>query len=287
MPITSRAIDHQAVLDFIVEQQQSPATACAYLGTDAESIKDDLKGLDQPWTETLHISTAEDGRLTGAVVIEWDEELARSWVYGPWMEQDAWVAHGPALLGTVTSLAPVGDHEMYADVAHREMAELATRCGWRHGEANFEYSRTAPVPANEPDPQIRPATAEDLPRVRALHDAEFPGTYASAVELLDRAGRYSTLVLDDGDGVRGYVAYQHQGRDGVYLDFITVDPTARRAGIGELLITAAHQCTGRQRIELTVDENRAGARAFYEALGFDQVAATRPYRSPRPNMWAH
>lgn len=287
MPITTHGIDHQAVLAFIVEQQQSPSTACAYLGKDAEDILGDLEALDQPWTETLLVSTDDDGRFTGAAAIEWDEELGRSWVYGPWMEQDVWETDGPALLAAVTSQAPVDDHEIYADTAHWQMAELATRSGWRRGESNYEYARTTTVPAGAPDPQLRPATAEDMPGIRALHEEHFPGTYASAAELVEADSSYSTLVHIDqgmngdveGTAVRAYAAYQLQGEDTVYLDFIAVDPSARRKGIGARLISAVQQQAEREKVALTVDEHRPEAQAFYRALGFDQVASTRPYRS--------
>ncbi|MGP9536608.1 GNAT family N-acetyltransferase [Brachybacterium sp. AOP43-C2-M15] len=278
MLMTSADIDHQAVLDFIVHQQQCPETACAYLGTDASDIRGDLEELDQHWLETVRVSVSADGRILGAAVIEWDEELDRSWVHGPWVEEDAWPTAGPSLLAAVTAQAPVSAHEMYADVSNRGMAQLADECGWQAGETNFEYLRTTPAPAGASAPGIRPVTSADEPAVRALHDQEFPGTYASASELLDPDSRYSTLVFAPEGTVLGYVASQLQTDSTVYVDFVAVDPDARRKGIGERLINGAHESSGRDRIALTVDENRPAARAFYAFLGFELTATTRPYR---------
>lgn len=279
MLMTSQDIDPQAVLDFIVRQQQSPETACAYLGTEPSEIRGDLEELDQHWLETVRVSVAADGGIVGAAVIEWDQELDRSWVHGPWMEQDAWLTAGPSLLAAVTAQAPVAGHEMYADVSNHGMAQLARRCGWQAGEANFEYLRATPAPSGAPG--TRPATSADELAIRALHEREFPGTYASASELLDPDSRYSTLVVAPEGTVLGYVASQLQSESAVYVDFLAVHPDARRSGVGERLINGAHESSGRDMIALTVDENRPAARAFYASTGFESMATTRPYRLRR------
>lgn len=271
-------VDPRAVLALIVERQRRPETACAYLGTDPSGIARDLEGLDQPWTRTVRIATAEDGRLIGAVVVEWDEDGDRSWVHGPWTHDDAWQDAAPALLAAITEEAPVSRHEMYADVRHTGMAWLAENGSWRTGEANFEYERTTRDLAEALDPGIRRARPADRDAVAALHDAEFPGTYASAADLLDPEGPYSVAVAESEGTVHGYVAWQSQEHDTAYVDFLAVAPDARRSGIGVRLLDAVGHVAGRHRITLTVDEHRPGARAFYVELGFEVVAATRPYR---------
>lgn len=282
MLMTSQDIDPQAVLGFIVRRQQTPETACAYLGTDPSEIRADLEGLDQHWLETVRISASADGRIHGAAVVEWDEELDRSWVHGPWVEEDALRTAGPELLAAVTAQAPVTAHEMYADVAHDGMAWLAQHCGWRAGEANFEYSRTSPPPAGPQASDARAATGADEPTLRELHEREFPGTYATTEQLLDPDGTYSTSVIDGERAPVGYVSWQLQGEAAVYIDFLAVHPGARRKGLGQRLIAAAQEASGRSTVALTVDEHRPDARAFYAALGFTVTAATRPYRLQRP-----
>jgi ribosomal protein S18 acetylase RimI-like enzyme len=269
------------VLELIVRHQQSPETACAYLGTDPEEIRGDLEELDQHWLETVRVAVAEDGRILGAAVIEWDADLDRSWVHGPWVEAEAWREQGPALLAAVTEQAPVAHHEMYADLAHEGMAWLADRCGWQAGEGNVELARTAPAPTGALDPGLRLAGDADEAAVRELHEREFPGTYADAAELLDPGSRYSTWVLAPEGEVLGYVAFQRQEESTAYVDFLAVHPEARRSGIGQRLIDGAHQVSGRERVALTVDEHRPGARAFYQSLGFEVAAETRPYRLRR------
>ncbi len=276
MLMTSQDIDPQAILDAIVRRQQAPETACAYLGTDPSEIRADLESLDQHWLETVRVSASTDGRILGAAVIEWDQELDRSWVYGPWMEEGTWLTAGPSLLSAVTAQAPVADHEMYADVRNHGIAQLALDSGWQTGEANFEYLRATPAPSGAPG--ARPATRADEPALRALHEREFPGTYASASELLDADSRYSTLVFAPEGTVLGYIASQLHSESTVYVDFLAVHPSARRSGIGERLINGAQERSGRDMVALTVDENRPAARAFYASIGFELSASTRPYR---------
>lgn len=282
MGIISEGFDQQAVVDFIVRQQQSAGTACAYLGTEPSDIRGDLEALDQHWTETVRVAVSDAGRIVGAAVIEWDEGLDRSWVHGPWVEEGEWQSLSPALLAAVTTQAPVGRHEMYASVDHDGMAWLASHCGWRPGEANFEYARTSSVPTGDIDPGIRPAVLADEAAIRELHEQEFPGTYARAAELVSPDGPYSTLVIESEGSVLGYVTFQLQRESTLYVDFIAVHPDARRAGIGVTLIDGAQQSSGRERFALTVDEHRPEARAFYTFLGFELEAATRPYRKSDP-----
>ena len=281
MLLTSQDIDPGAVLNFITRWQQTPATACAYLGTEPAEIRADLEGLDQHWLETVRVSVSQDGRICGAAVIEWDEELDCSWVQGPWVEEDALRTAGPELLAAGTAQAPVTAHEMYADVAHDGMAWLAQHCGWSAGEANFEYSRASAPPVGPQSSTARAATGADEPALRALHERELPGTYGTTAELLDPDGTYSTTVIDGADGPAGYVSWQLQVEDVVYIDFLAVQPQARRKGLGQRLIAATQEASGRSTVALTVDEHRPDARAFYTALGFELTAATRPYRLRR------
>lgn len=286
MVINPQLVDEQSVLDFIVRQQQSPATACAYLGQEPSGIREDLEELDQHWTDTVRVSASATGQVIGAAVIEWDEEMDRSWVHGPWVEESAWRAESPSLLAAVTAQAPVGNHEMYAGIEHEGMAWLAAHCGWRSGEANFEYARTSLPSTRDPAAGLRPATIADEGAIQELHDHEFPGTYARASELVGPDSRYSTVVIAPGDKVLGYVTSQAQDESTVYVDFIAVHPDARRAGFGVSLINGAQQASGREKVALTVDEHHPEARAFYASIGFELEAATRPYRQRQQSTGA-
>lgn len=281
MHATASPEDHDAALRLILELQHGAATACAYLGRDEAGIREDLENLDQDWRETLRVSRGADGRVDGAALIEWDTKLDRSWVHGPWTREGRWEQQAPGLLGSVIAQAPVDCHEMYAAVENVQMAWLAERCGWSAGEANFEYTASLdddPSALRTAHDAVRAARPEDLPRLAELHEAEFPGTYASASGLLEQGGSYSTFVHPEGGCVRGYLSGQMQGTDTLYVDFLAVAPEARRRGVARGLLDAAAQRMGARTITLTVDEHRPDAQRVYEALDFSRTAATRPYR---------
>lgn len=285
MHATGSPEDHDAALRLIVEMQRSAATACAYLGRDEAGVREDLENLDQDWHETLRVSRGPDGRVDGAVLIEWDTELDRSWVHGPWTRQGRWEQQAPGLLDSVIAQAPVARHEMYAAVENVQMAWLAERCGWSAGEANFEYTASldgGPSALRTAHDAVRAARPEDLPRLAELHEAEFPGTYASTSDLLEHGGSYSTFVHAEGGRVLGYLSGQMQGTDTLYVDFLAVAPEARRRGVARGLLDAAALRMGARTITLTVDEHRPDAQRVYEALGFSRTAVTRPYRRGGP-----
>lgn len=274
MSIIERTDDRDAVLGFIVSQQGDPGSACAYLGGPCDGIADDLEGLDQPWLETLRVVRSTDGAITGAACIEWDEESDIGWVYGPWCSAATWDGDAGALLSAVCPQTGVSVCEMYAPLANTRLAQLAVQLGWRAGAANYVYE-TSRAGIAKADAHVREASTDDLPALRALHEAEFPGTYATARQLVED---HTALVLVEDGEFLGYVA-GHPDGENLYLDYVATTLAARRRGVGTRLIGAlAASLTGRQ-VTLTVDEKAAAAIAMYDAAGWSRVAATRAYRS--------
>lgn len=264
-------------LDLAIAAQQSPETACAYLGTDADDIRADLEDLDQPWPQTLRILTAQDGSVTAACAIEWDEESGRAWLQGPWAAGAVSAADLAGLVDACVAVSPVKKVEMYADQANTAMALAAAELGWRTGETNHEYELSGPLTAGACTATIRSATGDDLEAVSALHEAEFPGTYATARQLL-ADGEYTTLLAEDSSGLLGYAAGQPRG-ERLYLDFVAVASSARRRGVARALLAALQERIGPAGIRLTVDGAKSEVLAAYDALGFRQTAVTLPYRS--------
>ncbi|MGH9005249.1 MAG: GNAT family N-acetyltransferase, partial [Acidimicrobiia bacterium] len=67
----------------IAAQQARPDRRISYVGDEAADIAAGLGGLAPPWTTTARV-VRNGSSLAGAVVVEWDEELARAWIHGPW-----------------------------------------------------------------------------------------------------------------------------------------------------------------------------------------------------------
>ena len=158
---------------------------------------------------------------------------------------------------------------------HVLVADPAVVAGWPQGPADGQDDGVS----------LRPPTLEDVEVIAALHDAEFPGTYASAAQLVAGSADGSRLVLvaDDRGEVVGYVAGQvHEDGEG-FVDFIAVVPAARGTGLGTRLVRALTRSllerASANRVALTVQDHRAPARALYDRLGFRPDGVMVAYRS--------
>lgn len=128
----------------------------------------------------------------------------------------------------------------------------------------------------------------DLGAIRTLHEAEFPDTYFTADQLLDRqaTGDHTILVTERSGGrVSGYIAGQIQPDGDGYIDFLAVHPDDRGGGIGRSLVEAITRVlltrSAKQRVCLTVRADRHSANALYRRLGFTCEATMVGYAGPR------
>ena len=275
--------DRAALLDFIVAHQVSPSTATAYLGDEAAGVEAELEGLDQPWLETARVLTTDAG-LRGAALVEWDAEVGRAWVYGPWAAPGQFDAVGEPLVRAVAAQCPpeVAEFEVSGDVANTSLADLAERLGWRATKVNHAYEAAAVAIAHWPIVAgIRPATGADLPDLAVLHEAEFPETYATTAQLLTR---HTTLVAERNGRVIGYASGQLQDDGNAYIDFMAIEDRYRGLGIARGLLGELARglvVEGRtNKVHLTVEDDRAPAIALYESLGMRRAISLRGYRGP-------
>lgn len=300
-----RAGEEDEVVAFVARQQADVGRRIAYVGVDAGGIRGELDGFEPDWTTTARVMRGPGGRLAGVVAVEWDEELGRAWVIGPWVDggdgpgdgagEDGWLMTAQALVDAALEQTPDGvtQYELSGDVAHRRLAELAERRGWGATEVNHVLVADAGVVQGWAGVDANPAGLRapdpgDLAAIAALHDAEFPGTYASAAQLLD--GERVVLVAEaqgegEGEGGRvvGYAAGEIHGDGEGFVDFLAVDPAVRRGGVGRrLVVVLTRELLDRSplgRVALTVQDHRAPARALYERLGFRPEGSIVGYRS--------
>lgn len=135
-------------------------------------------------------------------------------------------------------------------------------------------------------PVVEPATAADFDDIRRLtvgvyRDEELAGE-AYLGELGDvegRAGRSQLLVARLGGRVVGSVALVLDGDFGeitaddseAAFRMLVVDPAARGAGVGELLVTTCLErarAAGKTTMVLSTDPRMTAAHRLYERLGF-------------------
>lgn len=140
--------------------------------------------------------------------------------------------------------------------------------------------------------EIRPAVPADLPRLLDLYEqlAEGRGHHPLPLEAAEAAlaaiagqqpARTLLTALLDGD-VAGTVDLfvmapnlTHDGRPWAIVEHVVVDRTRRGRGVGRALLEEAirrARARGCHRIELTSDNRRTEAHAFYRSLGFETSA---------------
>lgn len=132
--------------------------------------------------------------------------------------------------------------------------------------------------------QIRPARADDLPRLLELERACYTDPWSArglAESLAPPAG--FGLVAEAARGVIGYVIGREAGGSGEILN-LAVAPGSRRRGVARGLVALALErlaAHGAATVFLEVRESNRAARAVYEEAGFRVVGMRRGYyRSP-------
>jgi ribosomal protein S18 acetylase RimI-like enzyme len=283
------------VVAFIAAQQAYADHRISYVGDDSAGIAAELGGLEPSWLTTARVLRDDTG-ITGAAIVEWDEDLGRAWILGPWVVGggDPWMAAAATLLDAALAQPPaaVTRYEMCGDIANHRLADLAASRGWTPTEPHHLLVADAAVVAAWPPgdggqaASLRGAGADDVAAIAALHDVEFPDNHTSATQLVDgeQDGSRIVLVADNRHGgVVGYIAGDVHNDGGGFIDFVAVDGASRGAGIGRQLVMAATRRlldrSPLRRVGLTVQDHRVPARTLYEQLGFRSEESLVAYRS--------
>lgn len=144
---------------------------------------------------------------------------------------------------------------------------------------------------------IRPAVADDIPRLHDLverayrgdsarqgwtHEADLiTGDRTSASELLATLNDpdNAVLVADRGDALIGTVTVTRVSGDRCYLGMLAVDPRLQAGGLGRRLVAAAEDAARRtfaaRIMEMTVIDARAELVDWYLRLGYARTGETR------------
>ena len=147
-------------------------------------------------------------------------------------------------------------------------------------------------------PTLRPATAADLPALRALGEAVVPATYgpidaAYGQYLLDRwwteeamATSVATIphVVAERDGEVVGVANLGPFGERSVMFRLYVHPRAQGAGIGSALLGAVLELNGDEPLWLERIDGNDRAAAFYERHGFVEVGP-QPNPPYRDQVW--
>ena len=107
----------------------------------------------------------------------------------------------------------------------------------------------------------------------ALHDAVFPGAYASGRDILADMGKNRFVyVSSDGAGLAAYGVLKRQSKKQAAAEILAVRRDARRQGLGRAMLNhlarEAFSRLGAERLELVVDADNRGALRLYLDTGF-------------------
>jgi GNAT superfamily N-acetyltransferase len=263
-------------------QQRRPERHIAYLGDDADVIAAEMVEEDEDWTAVSAVAE-HGGRPIGWLMGSVDPEMGRVWWFGPFadVDDDRWPSVAGALYEHARRLLPssVDEEELGPDSRHVALIEWAQARGFDVDPGSAVLTLTGVIEG--PSIAVRPVVPGDADVVR-LHDELFPGTHTTGAALMAGADdRHVRLVAEVDGSFVGYVAVELQPDGGGYVDYLGVEPSARRRGYGAELVragVAALREIGAGDVHLTVREANEGARALYVGLGFDEQRIIVPLR---------
>lgn len=289
--------DLEAMVLLAAALQAEPADHIGYLGLDGDSIRTDVLGVEA-WVERTAVVVDDARKLAGWLTGEKDEEMNRAWWWGPFLTDDAWEHVADELYVCAAGAVDAAEEEMAPDDRNRRVGWLAQRHGFQAEEASAALSYIGDGFADAGAVTLEEASAalsyvgdgfvdagavpleEGLSdQVVALHDRLFPGTHTTGAALVRSAD--PRLVFVESGVVVGYVAAEVHSDGTGYIDYLGVDPNARRQGVGRRLVmdaTTLLLASGVASVHLTVREHNIAARSLYESLGFTHERLIRPFR---------
>ena len=258
----------------IARQNQTPESQCIHSGEGRESILQTMLKW-QAVSEICFAIAVEEGRLVGLHGAEFDEELARGWLWGPFVLVEDWTGVAGDLLVKLLEMLPPAVRRL--DFFLHERNQRGLRFYLDHGFHSIQTSHVyvalrppVPIAPSEPCQLLAGDQAEAF---RTLHDSVFPKTYYTGQDILDQLdGDHQVFVCSSGKDLEGYVyANVDEGGEG-YVEFIGVRAELHGRGLGQrLLLTAMDwlfSVKSVAQVGLTVSDDQVNARSLYEKAGF-------------------
>lgn len=255
--------------------QAVPENHIGYLGLDVASIRTDVLGVES-WVERTAVVEDRSGRLAGWLTGELDEDMGRVWWWGPFLSGGSTDPVADEMYACAAAAVGAAEEEMAPDDRNSRVKVLAERNGFSAEEASAVLSYFGDGFADAGTSSLDGGLAG---QVAALHDSLFPGTHTTGAALV-RSTDPRLVAVEDG-AVVGYVAAEVQSDGTGYIDYLGVDPHARRQGVGRRLVIDATNLllrSGVTSVNLTVREHNTAARALYDSLGFTHERLIRPFR---------
>lgn len=266
--------DLPEMASLIAQQNKTPELQCIHSGEEREAILQTILKWDKV-SEICFAIAVQEGRLVGLQGAEFDEELGRGWLWGPFVLTEDWSTLAVALLVKLLDLLPPAVRRL--DFFVHERNQRALRFYLDHGfhsvQTSHVYTAHRPrAPVAPPEP-CQPLAGGQAGAFRTLHDGIFPKTYYTGQDILDQLDRdHQVFVCGSDEEMWGYIyAIVDESGEG-YIDFIGVRADLRGRGLGQrLLLTAMDWLFAVKNVAqvgLTVSDDQVNARSLYEKVGF-------------------
>jgi ribosomal protein S18 acetylase RimI-like enzyme len=258
----------------IAAQNGTPEFQCIHSGEGYASILQTMR----KWDDVAEIAFAiaiQDGRLVGVLGSEFDRDLGRGWLWGPFALRQNWEELAADLLEKLLAMLPpsIRRLDFFLNIANQRAYRFYLGHGFQESERSRVYIAprpAAPLALPMPGSPLQPEQANSF---CALHDTIFPQTYYTGQDILDQLDDdHQVFVCSDGIDVLGYVyAILDESAEG-YVEFLGVREDLRGLGLGKrLLLTALNwlfEVKHVPAVGLTVSDDQANARSLYEKVGF-------------------
>ena len=276
---------HEAAA-FIARYQAKPESHMAMVGTDEGVIAGEL----QEFETQLFIERDEAGEILGLTGLDYDADLNRGFLYGPWSRSSGWDERADLLIGRVLDALPPGtkDLEGAFDMRNRRVEAFSDRHGFVLVRDHFTMGFARDSRTLRADPDIRPMGDGDREAIMDLHGRCFEGTWPSPRQLLEQLEKGQNrvifvLYLDDDLAGYHYAAVDDENGE-AYVENIGVDERFRGRGIATRLLLHGlwwmYGFASVQNIELSVRQENEPAIRVYEKAGFRKLHAIRQVRKP-------
>jgi ribosomal protein S18 acetylase RimI-like enzyme len=266
--------DFPAIARLLAEQNETPESQCLHSGEGYESILQTMIKWDEV-SEIRFVVAVQNGRLVGVLGCEFDEELGRGWLWGPFALTADWKGLATDLLEQLLAILPAAIRRL--DFFVNQVNQRAYRFYLAQGFQEPEVSHVYVAERHQTVPLLldacRPLQPAQSGCFRALHDAIFPNTYYTGQDILDQLDAdHRIFVAVQGEDLLGYVyAILDESGEG-YIEFLGVQADARGRGLGKrLLLTALYwlfEVRDVSTVGLTVSDDQNNARSLYKKVGF-------------------
>jgi ribosomal protein S18 acetylase RimI-like enzyme len=258
----------------IAAQNEAPESQCIHSGEGYDGI---LKTM-RKWDDVAEIAFAiaiRDGRLVGVLGSEFDQDLGRGWLWGPFALTQNWEELAAALLEKLLTILPsaVRRLDCFLNIANQRAYRFYLDHGFRESKRSHVYVAPRPAAPLALSVPCNPLQPEQAGSFCTLHDTIFPQTYYTGQDILDQLDDdHQVFVCSDGADVLGYVyAILDESAEG-YVEFVGVREDRRGQGLGNRLLLSAlnwlFEVKHVPAVGLTVSDDQTNARSLYEKVGF-------------------